>query len=129
MTESIDDVRRFIRAFLSQHGQPVPPKTATSEKEHLEVWIIGPKRRVAGLEMKHDGLVNIWVTQPNVSSDLPASVKVTRKTPKGRVWTDENGKGANSNLSAYDYFRTRRIACLCVTSIADARAVLTHLNR
>ena len=129
MTDSIDDLRRFIRAFLSQHGQAVPPKRATSRKEHLEVWTIGVKRRVAGFEMKHAGLVNIWVTNLNVPSDLPASVEIAHKTPTGIEWTDVNGDGANSNLSFYDGFPTRRIARLGVTTIADARAILTHLNR
>ena len=129
MTDSIDDVRRFVRAFLSQYGQAVPPKTSTSQKEHLEVWTVGPKHRVAGFEMKHVGLMNIWVTSPNVPRDLPASVDVARKTPDGRAWTDANGDGANANLSAYDDFRTRPIARLGITSIADARAIVTHLNR
>ena len=129
MTDSIDDVRRFIRGFLSGYGQAVPPKRATSQKEHLEVWTIGPKRRVAGFEMKHAGLVNIWVTSLNVPSDLPVSVEIARKTPTGNAWTDANGDGANSNLSFYDGFPTRPIARLGVTTIPDARTILTHLSR
>ena len=127
MTDTIGDVRRFIRGFLSQHGQPVPPKTVASQKVHLEVWTVGPKRRAVGLEMDHDSLVNIWVTSSNVPTDLPVTVEVVRKTPKGRVWIDEKGKGANANLSGYDEFRTRPITRLVVATIPDARAILTHL--
>jgi hypothetical protein len=129
MTTTIDDVRNSILAFMRAHGKPVPAQTATSQKEHLEVWTVGPKRRPAGLEMKHDGIVNIWVTSLNVPPSLSADVEATRKTPKGREWTDVNGKGANSNLSSYDEFRTKPIVRLGVTSVPDAIAILNHLNR
>lgn len=129
MTETTADLKARISAFLRTHGQSVPAKTQTSQKEHLEVWLLGSRRRAIGLEMDHDGLVNLWVTAPNIPPTLAESVSVTRKTPKGRKWTDENGKGANSNLSAYDEFRTKPIARLRVSCFADAQMVLNHLNR
>ena len=41
MSETINDLKGAVRAFLSAHAQPVPAKTATSKKEHLEVWHVG----------------------------------------------------------------------------------------
>jgi hypothetical protein len=129
MSEAIPALKGAVRAFLRAHGQPVPAKTATSKKEHLEVWHVGPRRRALGLEFDHDGLVNFWVTSLNIPKDLPPSVEAVRKTPKGKGWTDTNGDGANSNLSSYDDFRTRPIARLGVTRSEDARMILDHLNR
>ncbi|NDV52873.1 hypothetical protein [Salipiger sp. PrR003] len=129
MSETINDLKGAVRAFLSAHAQPVPAKTATSKKEHLEVWHVGARRRALGVEFDHDGLVNFWVTSLNMPQGLPPSVEVVRKTPKGKGWTDANGDGANSNLSGYDDFRTRPIARLGVTRIEDAKAILDHLNR
>ena len=129
MSETITDLKNAVRAFLRVHGQPVPAKTATSKKEHLEVWHVGPRRRALGLEFDHDGVVNFWVTSLNIPKDLPASVEVVKKTPKGKGWTDANGDGANSNLSSYDDFRTRPIVRLGVTRTKDASVILDHLNR
>lgn len=129
MNETIHDLKGAIHAFLRTHGQPVPAKTAASQKEHLEVWLIGDRSRAAGLEFDHDGLVNIWVTSMNIPPNLPGSVQVTRKVPKGNKWTDANKNGANSNLSSYEEFRTKPIARLGVTSMTDADEILTHLNR
>lgn len=128
MTEAIADLKSRISTFLRINGQPVSTKTQTGKKEHLEVWLLAGRRAI-GLEMDHEGLVNFWVAVPNIPPSLPESISVTRKTPKGRKWTDENGKGANSNLSAYDEFRTKPIARLGVTCFADAQVVLDHLNR
>lgn len=129
MIEAIDDVKGFIRGYLRVHAKEVPAKTSKSRKEHLEVWLVGGMRRAAGLEMDHAGRVNIWVTRMAMPPALPASVEIAYKVPKGPKWTDENDQGANSNLSSYDGFYGRSIARLGVTSIADARVILGHLNR
>lgn len=129
MSETITDLKVAVRAFLRANAQPVPAKTATSKKEHLEVWHLGPRRRALGVEFDHDGLVNFWVTSLNMPQGLPPSVEVARKTPKGKGWTDPNGDGANSNLSSYDDFRTRPIARLGTTRAEDAKMILDHLNR
>ena len=129
MSEMIDDVKSAVRSFLHKNGKPVTAKTSTSRKEHLAVWLIGDRRRAAGLEFDNDTIVNFWVTSLNIAPSLPNTVTVTRKTPKGSKWTDGNGNGANSNLSNYDEFRTKPIARLGVTSVADAEVILTHLNR
>lgn len=101
----------------------VPPKRANSGKVHLEVWKTKSGRAV-GLEMGHDSLVNLWLVSMYVPKTLPPCVLVTRKVPKGREWTDPEGKGANSNLSAYDEFRTKPVSRLAVTTVEDARCVL-----
>lgn len=129
MSETTTDLKGAVRAFLRAHALPVPAKTATSKKEHLEVWLIGSRRRALGLELDHDRLVNFWVTSPNIPRDLPPSVEVVRKAPKGKGWIDENGDGANSNLSSYDDFRTRPVARLGVVNVGDAEHILAHLNR
>ncbi len=129
MSEAITDVKGAVRAFLRANAQPVPAKRATSENVHLEVWHVGSRRRVLGVEFDHDGLVNFWVSNLNIPLGLPPSVEVVRKRPQGTGWTDANGKGANSNLSSYDDFPTRPIARLGVISAEDAKVILDHLNR
>lgn len=127
MTEDIAELKAYVRAFLRQNMESVPPQRATSSKVHLEVWRSPGKRRPVGLEMDHDAHVNLWLVRMNVPQTLPASIAVVQKEPKGRGWTDPAGDGANSNLSSYDKFRTKRIARLAVTSIDDARIVLEAL--
>lgn len=127
MTNDITDLKNAIRAILRQDFEPVPSARANSGKVHLKVWRTLRKRRAVGVEMGHDTQVNFWVVRPfGVPKALPASVERVDKQPKGRVWTDENGKGANSNLSAYEEFRNNPIARLEATSIADARVILDH---
>lgn len=121
------DLKSYVRAFLRQKMEAVPAQRATSGKVHLEVWRSPGKRRPVGLEMDHDAHVNVWLVRMNVPQSLPASVAVIQKEPKGRGWTDAEGNGANSNLSSYDEFRTKRITRLAVTSIDDARIVLEAL--
>ena len=129
MTDEITDLKNAIRAILRQDFEPVPPARANSGKVHLEVWRSRGKRRAVGLEMGHDTQVNFWVVRPfGVPKALPESVERVDKQPKGRVWTDESGKGANSNLSGYDDFRTKPISRLEVKSLADARVILDHLS-
>lgn len=121
------ELKSYVRGFLRQHMEAVPPQRATSGKVHLEVWRSPGKWRPVGLEMDHDAHVNFWLVRMNVPQSLPASVAVAQKEPKGRGWTDAEGDGANSNLSSYDEFRTKRITRLAVTSIDDARIVLEAL--
>lgn len=129
MNAQIEEMKGAVRAFLHNQGQLIPTKTATSQREHLEVWTIGGRRRAAGFEFDHDGVLNIWVTALNRPPSLPAEVGVMQKTPKGRIWTDANGDGANSNLSAYDEFRTKPLVRMGVSNISDAMLILDHLNR
>nr|WP_321981833.1 hypothetical protein [uncultured Cohaesibacter sp.] len=129
MSETIADVKRAVRVFLRAHAQPVQAKTTTSKRAHLEVWHVGPRRRALGLEVDHEGVVNFWVTNLNMPRVLPPSVQVVHKTPKGKGWTDDDGNGANSNLSSYDDFRTRPIVRFGVTRTEDAKVILDHLNR
>lgn len=129
MSKQIEDTKAAIRAFLKQNCRPVPPKTWTSQLRHLEVWETLCGHRAIGLEFEHGDIVNIWVTSLNIPAALPNSVKVARKTPKGSKWTDVNGDGASSNLSAYDAFRTKPIARLGVVTADDAEAILAHLTR
>lgn len=124
MTTNASAVKSFVRRVIAEAGiQEVPPKRANSGKVHLEVWQT-ENRRAFGLEMGHDSQVNIWLVSMYVPRDLPENVLVTKKLPKGREWTDLEGKGANSNLSAYDEFRTKPISRLAITSVEDARHVL-----
>lgn len=129
MSEAIEVLKTAVRAFLRANCSPVLPKTQTSQKKHLEVWMTKRGGRVLGLEFDHEDLVNIWITTLNIPPSTPESITVARKTPKGSRWTDANGDGANSNLSGYDAFRTKPIARLGIRSVADAEAILSHLNR
>jgi hypothetical protein len=127
MSEDIAALKAYVRAFLRQNMEAVPPQRATSGKVHLEVWRSPGKRRPVGLEMDHYAHVNLWLVRMNVPQCLPASVIAVEKEPKGRVWTDAEGKGANSNLSSYEEFRTKRITRLAVASVDEARTVLEAL--
>ena len=124
-----EDVKNSVRAFLRAECEPVPTKKAGSNQVHLEVWVTRQRRRAIGIEMDHDKLVNFWVTSMNIPPDLPASISVHRKQPTVRGWTDDNGDGTNSNLSAYEEFRTKPIARLGVSTEADVMTILEHLNR
>lgn len=129
MSTTIESLKATIRAYLNANCDPVAPKTQTSQQVHLEVWKTRQGGRVMGLEFGHNDLINIWVTSMNIPPSLAEDVLVTRKTPKGTKWTDADGKGANSNLSGYDDFRSRPIARLGITSPDEAYIILTHLNR
>lgn len=129
MSETIGDVEREVRSFLRTHCKPVPSQKESSRKEHLEVWITNTRSRALGVEFDHDSVVNLWVTRMNVPSALPPTIQAIDKEPKERGWTDDEGRGANSNLSSYDAFRTRQITRLGVSSVEDAMLVLNHLNR
>lgn len=129
MNEQIETTKATVRSFLQQNCTPIPPKTQTSQQRHLEVWETKQGRRAIGLDFGHSDTVNIWVTTLNIPPALPDDVKLVRKTPKGSKWTDANGDGANSNLSAYDAFRTKPIARLGITTPQAAEIILKHLNR
>ena len=127
MSADIEDLKGFVRNFVRANLEAVPPQRDISGKVHLEVWRSPGKRRAIGLEMDHDGHVNFWLVRQNVPPSLPSTVVETRKEPKDRGWTDTLGKGANSNLSGYDAFRTRPISRLGVATLDDARLVLESL--
>ncbi|MCP1168932.1 hypothetical protein [Limimaricola litoreus] len=129
MSTSLADLKDAVRAILRADFEPIPSARANSGKVHLEVWRSHGKRRAVGVEIGHDSQVNFWVVRPfGLPKALPASVERVDKQPKGRVWTDAEGKGANSNLSAYEEFRSNPIARLEVRSIEDARVILDHLR-
>jgi hypothetical protein len=127
MSQPIDELKTFIRAFLRNNMEAVLAQRANSGKVHLEVWRSPTKRRPVGLEFDHDTHVNLWLVRMNVPQTLPATVVAVHKEPKGRGWTDADDKGANSNLSSYEEFRTKRITRLAVSSIEGARIVLDGL--
>jgi len=128
MTDTIQSVKAFVRSFLHRSCKPVPAMRAGSGKVHLEVWETASGRtRPVGVEFDHDGVVNLWLVTMHVSADLPNTVLRADKMPAGRKWTDVHGDGANSNLSAYEQFRTKKITRLGVKSIADAELVLDRL--
>ena len=126
---TIENVKNAVRAFLRAECEAVPTKKAGTNQVHLEVWVTRQRRRAIGIEMDHEKLVNLWVTSMNIPPDLPDSISVHRKRPAGRNWTDDNGDGANSNLSAYEEFRTKPIARLGVSTETDVMTILEHLNR
>lgn len=127
MNQDIISAKQYLRDCLRAIGNPVPPKTAGSGKVHLEVWLVGHRNRPAGFELGHEGVVNVWLTTMHTPKNLPDTIKVVRKIPKGRGWTDADGKGANSNLSAYDAFRTRPITRLGVETFEDMKQLMDQL--
>jgi hypothetical protein len=130
MSPLIDDLKQSIRSILRDGFEPVPPARETSRLVHLEVWRTAQGRtRTVGLEMDHADHVNLWVTTMNVPTDLSETIGRTPKLWAGDRWTDENKKGANSNLKSYDEFRGKNITCLGVTALDDARIILEHLTR
>lgn len=127
MSDEMTELKAFIRDFVRVHLEPVPPQLATSGKVHLEVWRSHEKQRPVGLELDHSDHVNLWLVRMNVPRGLPDTIVSAQKEPKNKGWTDEAGKGANTNLSSYSQFRTKRITRLSVMSIEDARFVLESL--
>jgi hypothetical protein len=124
---TIAALKVYVRDFLNTHLEPVQPQSATSGRVHLEVWRSPQKRRTVGIEMGHDGMVNLWLKALNVPRDLPTTIAVAKKSWTGRGWTDEARKGANSNLFGFEDFHTHKISRLTVTSIPEARHVLEAL--
>ncbi len=117
----------FVQSFLHANLEQMQPQSATSGKVHLEVWRTPQKRRTLGVEMGHDGLVNIWLKALNVPRGLPPTIGVVKKRWTGGGWTDDARKGANSNLLGYEDFHTHPISRLAVSSIDDARTLLEAL--
>ena len=128
MTEEIETLKTFLRSYLPINLQLVPAKTEASKKDHLEVWRTLSGLRTVGLEMHHKTLVNFWMYKGHVPSNLPESIQVVFKDPDGQKWTGADGKGANSNLSAYDEFRRKRLVRMGVTSVGDAKMILETLS-
>lgn len=127
MTEHPETLKDEIRQFLRLHLDPIDAQRVTSGKIHLEVWRAPDKPRAVGLEMGHAGLVNMWLARQHVPADLPSTVTRMDKEPTLNGWTDEAGKGANSNLNAYVEFRRKKISRLGVISVGDAVLVLEAL--
>lgn len=134
MTDTIADLKSFIRAQLNANCDPVPPKTATSQQVHLSVWTTRGRRRAIGVELDHKDRVNLWVVSMYAPPSTPDTVDVAKKVWKGSAWQDkapdparQGRDGANSNLKGYDEFRTKPITRMGIQSIDDARAILDHL--
>lgn len=129
MNEEVAATKACVRALLNNRFERVAPNRPESRGVHLEVWRVRGRERAVGIEFDHDAVVNFWVTRLNVPRELPPSVTRADKAPKGRGWTDDQGNGANSNLSAYDQFRTKPISRLGVRTSEDAKLILDHLCR
>ncbi|MCL3881902.1 hypothetical protein [Marivita sp. GX14005] len=134
MSDSIADLKSFIRAQLAAQCDPVPPKTANSQQVHLSVWTTRGRRRAIGVELDHKDRVNLWVVSMYTPPAPPTTVDVAKKVWTGSGWQDKDpdparkGRdGANSNLKGYDEFRTKPITRLGLRSIDDARAILEKL--
>jgi hypothetical protein len=127
MSDDVTALKTFVRGFVRLNLEPVPPQLATSGKVHLDVWRSVEKQRPVGLELDHPDRVNLWLVRMNVPRGLPETIQAALKEPKNKGWTDDAGKGANTNLSSYSQFRTKRITCLSVSTIEDARFVLESL--
>jgi len=125
----IDNLKGALRARLRRDFNQVPSSRDTSRKAHLEVWESKRGSRVLGIEFDHADRVNLWLPRLGMPRNLPPTIERVDKAPKGRIWTDVNGDGANSNLSAYKQFVTRPIARLGVKTLEDAVLVLEQLSR
>ena len=130
MSDDVEELKHSLRRFMASEFERVPPKRETSRQVHLEVWRARQKPRPVALEMDHADRVNLWVLTYQAPKSLPPGVEVTPKEPKKpKGWTDADGRGANSNLSAYDEFHSKPITRLGVRTEADARLILDHLLR
>ncbi|MBY3043185.1 hypothetical protein ACC671_22145 [Rhizobium ruizarguesonis] len=123
----IENLKGALRVRLRRDFNSVPSARDMSRKAHLEVWESKRGGRAVGLEFDHADRVNLWVTLLGIPRDLPSTVERSDKEPKGRGWTDTNGDGANSNLSAYKQFAGKRIVRLGVRSMSEATVVLDQL--
>ena len=124
MSEDIAALIDYTRAFMRLNMDPVAAQRVTSGKVHLEVWRARGTGRPLGLEMDHDGQINIWMRRKDLARTIPESVAIVQKDPNGSTWKDIQGKGANSNLSSYVEFRGWKITRLAVTSQVEVIAVL-----
>lgn len=125
MTREIDDLREHLRAYLEGHPdiKPVEPKSGKSDKVHLSVYRATVGKPV-GIEFDKDTLQNIWLRASDAAGPKLANVKETPKQWNGVEWKSADGKGANSNLSAYDDFLGHDLVRFGVKSKDDADAIL-----
>lgn len=124
----IESLKGALRARLRREFNEIASARDGTRKAHLEVWESKRGGRVVGVEFDHTDRVNLWLTRLGLPRNLPSTVERTDKEPKGRGWTDAQGDGANSNLSAYKQFVTRPITRLSVRNIAEATAILDHVS-
>lgn len=132
MTDTIEDLKRQVRARLPRGFLPVQPKTQASQKKHLEVWETNSgKTRFIGFEFGRTDFLNIWLATMNVPADLPETIKRTDKIWEGgrHVGVGEDTEGTNSNLKGYDAFRGKKVTRLAVTTLADAEMIMEHLTQ
>ena len=129
MTRSIDELRGFLRGYLLAHPavSEIPSKTATSGKAHLSAFRTKAGNPI-GIEFDKDTLQNIWLRTQD-APPAPSSVKTTEKHWTGTEWQSPDGKGANSNLSAYNDFHGYDLIRFGVKSQDDALAILEHVLR
>lgn len=126
----IDGLKVALRSRLRRDFLEVPSARESSRRAHLEVFESKIGRRAVGVEFDHADRINLWVVRLGMPRDLPPTVERVDKEPKGsRTWTDANGDGANSNLSAYKQFATRPLARLAVRTLNDANWILDHLTK
>ncbi|MBA84442.1 MAG: hypothetical protein CML60_04950 [Rhodobacteraceae bacterium] len=129
MTRSIDELRGFLRGYLLAHPtiSEISSKTATSSKAHLSAFRTKTGRPI-GIEFDKDTLQNIWLRIQD-APPAPSSTKTTEKHWTGTEWKSLDGKGANSNLSAYDDFHGHDLIRFGVNSQEDAVVILEHVLR
>lgn len=128
MTKEIDELRDYLRTYLTGHPsiKKVEPRSGNSGEVHLSVYRTLDGKPI-GVEFDRETLQNIWVRAADtVPSGLP-DVKVTKKDWNGDEWKSADGKGANSNLGAYDDFIGHDLVRIGVKSKAAAHAVLDRL--
>lgn len=128
MTRQIDELRGFLRGYLSAHPHisETAAKTASSGRVHLSVYRTTGGKPL-GIEFDKDTLQNLWLRANDVPAHIPSSVKVTPKAWTGQDWASADGKGANSNLRGFVDFHGHDLIRLGVKTQADADGILTHI--
>ena len=128
MTKTNDELRGFLRGYLTAHRSvdPVTPKTATSGKVHLSVYRTKTGKPI-GVEFDKDTMQNIWVRAADAPKITFPRAKKTEKQWTGFEWKSSDGKGANSNLTAYDDFLGHDLIRFGVKNEDDAIVILEHL--
>lgn len=121
-------LQQAVRARLMRDFRRVPPAQVTTRGVHLEVWEHAATGRAIGVEFNESGKargVGFWIkTQYLAGKVLPEGIARREKWPKGRDWTDAEGKGANSNLKAYMQFSGAKITHLLAGDEGQAMAAL-----
>lgn len=128
MDQAVDDLRGYLRRYLADHAfvEPVTPKKSNSATTHLEVFITASGNPI-GIEFDKKSLVNIWLRSSDVLESVLPNLKVTRKFWDGTAWADEQGKGANSNLSGYNVFLKADLVRFGVSTQLDLHRVLDQV--